>query len=45
MACWNRGLYVRWGGDTIQLGPAMIIEREQIDEAVSILADVIPTVA
>ena len=43
--CWNRGLYVRWGGDTIQLGPAMIIEREQIDEACNILADVIPTVA
>ena len=43
--CWNRGLYVRWGGDTVQLGPAMIIEREQIDEACNILADVIPTIA
>lgn len=43
--CWNRGLYVRWGGDTVQLGPAMVIEREQIDEACNILADVIPTIA
>jgi len=43
--CWEKGLYVRWGGDTVQLGPALITEPAQIDEACSILADVIPTVA
>lgn len=45
MACWKRGLYLRFGGDTLQLGPPMVCEREHIDEICNILADVIPSVA
>lgn len=43
-ACWDRGMYVRQAGDTLQLGPPFIIEREQIDTMCNLLADVIPTV-
>jgi len=41
MRAWERGLYLRYGGDTVQLGPPFIIEREQIDEICNILHDVI----
>ena len=38
MHCWDSGVYVRYGGDTIQLAPPFIVEKPQIDrliEAVS----------
>ena len=38
MHCWDNGVYVRYGGDTIQLAPPFTVEKPQIDrlmEAVS----------
>jgi beta-alanine--pyruvate transaminase len=42
--CWERGLYVRWAGDTIQLGPPLVSQRADLEDACRILSDVIPTV-
>ncbi|MCW8882593.1 MAG: aspartate aminotransferase family protein, partial [Sedimenticola sp.] len=39
--CWERGIYVRYGGDTIQLGPSLVIEKSEIDQLVNVLGDVI----
>ncbi|QHE84696.1 aspartate aminotransferase family protein [Hydrogenophaga sp. BPS33] len=39
MACWRKGFYVRYGGDTIQLAPPFISERFEIDRLVSALGD------
>ncbi|GAB3680358.1 aspartate aminotransferase family protein [Salinisphaera aquimarina] len=44
MAAWKRGLYLRFGGDTVQLGPPFITEPAQIDMVCNILEDVIPAV-
>ncbi|MCP1673695.1 beta-alanine--pyruvate transaminase [Natronocella acetinitrilica] len=44
MRCWEKGMYVRFAADTIQLGPPFIVEREQVDQMCNILADVIPTI-
>ncbi len=41
MAMWRKGFYVRWGGDTIQIAPPFIVEKKQIDDVVSALADVL----
>jgi len=41
MKMWEKGFYVRYGGDTIQLGMPFIVEREQIDTLVSALGDTI----
>ncbi|WP_172199922.1 aspartate aminotransferase family protein [Niveibacterium sp. COAC-50] len=41
MKCWEKGFYVRYGGDTIQLAPPFIVEKEQIDRLVDALGDVI----
>ena len=43
--CWERGFYVRWGGDTLQFGPPFISEREDLDRLFNTLNDIIPTVA
>lgn len=45
MRCWEKGLYVRFNADTLQLGPPFIIEPNQIDTICNILEDTIPTVA
>ncbi|AKJ68304.1 omega amino acid--pyruvate aminotransferase [Pandoraea thiooxydans] len=37
--CWERGLMIRTTGDVIALSPSLIIERGQIDELFSIVAD------
>lgn len=42
--CWERGMYLRYGGDTIQLGPPFICEKSHIDEMCNMLADVLPVV-
>ena len=34
LACWRRGVYVRFGGDTLQLAPPFIIERSEIDRLI-----------
>jgi beta-alanine--pyruvate transaminase len=39
MACWQKGLYVRFGGDTLQLAPPFISEKADIDRLVSIVDD------
>ncbi len=39
MKMWEKGFYVRYGGDTIQLAPAFGVEREEIDRLISALAD------
>ena len=39
MAMWERGVLVRYGGDTIQMAPHFIMQREQMDQLVGTLAD------
>ncbi|TLF49538.1 aspartate aminotransferase family protein [Halomonas urmiana] len=41
MKCWEKGFYVRYGGDTIQLGLPFIVEREEIDRLINALGDAI----
>jgi len=41
MKCWEKGFYVRYGGDTIQLAPPFIVEKDEIDRLVNALGDVI----
>lgn len=45
MKCWEKGFYVRYGGDTIQIAPPFIVEREEIDRLVNALGDVIQSLA
>ncbi len=39
MRCLDKGFYVRYGGDTIQLAPPFIVEKAEIDRLVSALAE------
>ena len=39
MAMWQRGVLVRYGGDTIQMAPHFVMQREQMDQMVGTLAD------
>lgn len=39
MRCWQRGHYVRFGGDTIQLAPPFVSTPAQIDELVAVLGE------
>ena len=39
MKCWDKGFYVRYGGDTIQLGIPFITEREEMDAVCNALAE------
>ena len=39
MACWKKGFYVRFGGDTIQLAPPFISEKVEIDRLINALGD------
>ncbi len=39
MRCWERGLYVRYGGDTLQFGPPFVIEKSDLDRMFDIVAD------
>ena len=39
MKCWDKGFYVRYGGDTIQIAPPFIIEKPQIDSLVQALGE------
>ncbi len=39
MKMWEKGFYVRYGGDTIQLAPAFTVENAEIDNLVNALAD------
>jgi len=39
MKMWQKGFYVRYGGDTIQLAPPFIVERDEIDSLINALGD------
>ena len=39
MRCWQAGVYVRFGGDTIQLAPPFVSTPAEIDRLVAVLAD------
>ncbi len=39
MKCWEKGFYVRYGGDTIQLGLPFISEKEEIDNVINALGE------
>jgi beta-alanine--pyruvate transaminase len=43
MAMWERGVLVRYGGDTIQMAPHFVMQREQMDQLVGTLADCLET--
>jgi beta-alanine--pyruvate transaminase len=45
MRMWEKGFYVRYGGDCIQLGLPFITERDEIDSLVSALADTLAEAA
>ena len=45
MACWKKGFYVRYGGDTIQMAPPFISTPAEIDRLVSALGDALAEVA
>ena len=39
MSMWKRGVPVRYGGDTIQMAPHFVMQREQMYQMVGTLAD------
>ena len=39
MACWRKGIYVRYGGDTLQFAPPFISERAEIDRLFTVVAE------
>jgi beta-alanine--pyruvate transaminase len=39
MSCWKKGFYVRYGGDTIQLGLPFTVEIDEIDRLVNALGE------
>jgi beta-alanine--pyruvate transaminase len=41
MRCWEKGFYVRYGGDTLQLAPPFISSEAQIDSLINALGDAI----
>ena len=45
MACWKKGFYVRYGGDTIQLAPPFITEKAEIDRLINALGDALAETA
>ncbi|MFT3778442.1 MAG: aspartate aminotransferase family protein [Ottowia sp.] len=45
MACWKKGFYVRYGGDTIQLAPPFVSEKAEIDRLVNALGDALAEAA
>jgi beta-alanine--pyruvate transaminase len=45
MACWKKGFYVRYGGDTIQLAPPFISEKVEIDRLINALGDALSETA
>jgi beta-alanine--pyruvate transaminase len=37
--CWERGLYVRWGADTLQFAPPFVATSEDLERMGEILTD------
>ena len=45
MKCLEKGVYVRYGGDTIQLAPPFISTKDELDRLVSVLGDALNATA
>lgn len=45
MRCWEKGFYVRYGGDTIQLGLPFTVDVDETDRLINALGDAINEVA
>lgn len=45
LACWRKGVYVRFGADTLQLAPPFIVERAEIDRLVETIRESLSEVA
>ena len=45
MWCWQRGLYVRYGGDTLQFGPAFVMDNADVAEMFNIVGDALRAAA
>jgi beta-alanine--pyruvate transaminase len=43
--CWELGLYVRWGGDTLQFGPPFTASADDVRSIASIVAQALEQVA
>lgn len=41
MKCWEKGFYVRFGGDTVQLGPQFMATEAELDSLVNALGEAI----
>ncbi|TBR44955.1 aspartate aminotransferase family protein [Marinomonas agarivorans] len=41
MKCWEKGFYVRYGGDTVQLGIPFTTEADEVDRLINALGDAI----
>jgi beta-alanine--pyruvate transaminase len=41
MAMWDKGYYVRYGADTIQLAPPFTTEQSEIDSVINALGETI----
>ncbi len=41
MKCWEKGVYVRYGGDTIQFGPPFVATPPQLEQLVATVRDVL----
>ncbi len=39
MKCWEKGFYVRFGGDCLAIAPPFTVEREQIDSLVNAIGE------
>ena len=39
MKCWQKGFYVRYGGDTVQLGLPFTVEKTEIDSVINALGE------
>lgn len=39
MKCWQKGFYVRYGGDTVQLGLPFTVEETEIDSVINALGE------
>lgn len=39
MRCWDRGVYTRWAGDTLQLAPPFIATHDEIDRLVNAVGE------
>ncbi len=37
--CWEMGVYVRWGGDTLQFGPAFTASKDDIKSIASVVGE------